>query len=175
MNRLDEIRQLFEFHRWANRRLLEAVAALTEEQFARDLGSSFPSVRDTLVHVLGAEWVWLTRWLGSSPSGTPPEWKRLAYPELLRVWEEMEAQQAAFVDGLTEERLDEVLAYRTLAGAPQESALWQMLRHVVNHGTYHRGQLTTMLRQLGGTPPSTDLIQFYRTVATPAGPRTEPA
>lgn len=71
------------------------------------------------------------------------------------------------MDGLSDERLDEVVAYRTVAGVPQESAIWEMLRHVVNHGTYHRGQLATMLRQLGVAPPSTDLILFYRTVEPP--------
>ena len=164
MTRIDEIRQLYEFNRWANHRMLEAAGTLPAEQFTRDLGSSFPSVRDTLAHMLSAEWIWLARLHGSSPTGGPEGWATSALEQLKRHWADVEREQAAFLAGLAESRLDEVLDYRNTAGKPFREPLWQILRHVVNHSTYHRGQVTTMLRQLGASPPATDLILFFRTL-----------
>jgi uncharacterized damage-inducible protein DinB len=160
---LDEIRELFAYHRWANQRFLAAASALTPEQLSRDLGSSFPSVLATLAHVLSAEWIWLERWHGRSPSArTPADWDLSDRDELRRRWAEVEGAQAEFIQGLTEEELRRVLDYRTLAGDPFSSALWQILRHLVNHATYHRGQVSTMLRQLGTSAPATDLVLYYR-------------
>lgn len=163
MRRVDEIRELFAYNRWANLRVLEAVRALSEEQFTQDLGSSFSSVRDTLVHTLSAEWVWLSRWRGVSPRAMPKEWESSTYGELREHWRQVEAEQRAFLSELTEVQLDDVVSYANLAGTAFASPLWQMLRHVVNHSTYHRGQAVTMLRQLGAPAPSTDLIHFFRT------------
>ena len=161
---VDEIQELFAYHRWANRRVLGAAAALSPEQLARDMGSSFPSVLATLAHLLSAEWIWVERWSGRSPTGIPGDWDLSSWEGLMRRWEEVEARQAALVDGVTEEELRRGLDYRTLQGAPYSSPLWQILRHVVNHATYHRGQVVTMLRQLGASAPGTDLILFYRDV-----------
>jgi uncharacterized damage-inducible protein DinB len=169
MTRLQEIRQLFDFNRWANERILDVVAGLSEEQFGRDMGSSFPSVRDTLVHVMSADWIWLERWHGVSPERGPEGWVGSDFAALRERWAEVERRRGAYLAGLTEASLDEVIRYRNLAGVAASSAVWEMLRHVVNHATYHRGQVTTMLRQLGATPPSTDLIAFYRTVAPTQG------
>ena len=164
MTRLDEIRQLYDFNRWANARILDAAAALAPDAFDRDLGSSFPSVRATLAHVLGAEWIWLSRWNGTSPTAQPA-WELDDVSSVRARWTEVEAGQAVFLASLDDDRLDQAIDYRNLAGEPYRSPLWQMLRHVVNHSTYHRGQVTTMLRQLGAAPPATDLILYFRTVA----------
>lgn len=164
MSRLAEIQDLYSYHRWANERVLEAVRPLSEEEFTRTLGSSFPSIRDTLVHLLSADRVWLSRWEGKSPRVMMPAgWAAMGYDGLRARWSEVEELQRRFVDGLTEVRLDEVLAYTTMGGSAQEAPFAQMLRHVVNHASYHRGQVVTMLRQLGFPGASTDLILYYRT------------
>jgi uncharacterized damage-inducible protein DinB len=154
---------LVEYHYWARDRLLSAVETLTPEQYRRELGSSFSSVRDTLVHLFSAEWIWLARWQGESPTVTL---QPAAYPDLATLraaWDEHRAKLTAFVARLDERTLHEPLAYRTTDGQPWRQPLWPMLQHVVNHATYHRGQVTTMLRQLGAAPPkSQDLIAFYR-------------
>lgn len=155
-------RELYAYNRWANHRTLDAVAALNEEAFNRDLGSSFPSVRDTLAHVLAAEWVWLRRWKGTSPRGTPDDWNLSTLEAIRARWTEVERKQEAFVSGLEDGDLRRVVAYRNTAGRPFESTIGEMLRHVVNHSTYHRGQVVTMMRQLGAEPAGTDLIQYYR-------------
>lgn len=159
---LEEIRELYDYNRWANHRALEATAALDQDQLTRDLGNSFPSVRDTLVHVLSAEWVWLSRWNGTSPTAFPESAGLDTHERIRARWSELEGEFATFLAALTEARLSEVLEYRNTKGEPYAEPLWQLMRHVVNHSTYHRGQITTMLRQLGAMPASTDLIRYFR-------------
>jgi uncharacterized damage-inducible protein DinB len=162
------IQLLYEFNSWANHRILEACAPLTPEQFTRDLGSSFPSVRDTLAHIYGAEWIWLERWRGRTPSGLPTA---ADFPDLAALrarWQPLEQELRAFVAALDNDQLHADLETRTLDGTRYAQPLWQMMQHVVNHGTYHRGQITAFLRQLGHTAVSTDLIRFYRERAASA-------
>jgi uncharacterized damage-inducible protein DinB len=163
MSRSDEIRELFEFDRWANHRILDAVSHLTSEQFTRDLGSSHPSVQATLAHLLAANWVWLERWLGRSPGGLPDEgWDIDTFEALRAKWAEVEGVSYGFVEGLADADLERDLVYRNTRGERFEQPLWQTLRHAVNHASYHRGQVVTMLRQLGAEAVSTDLVSFYR-------------
>lgn len=164
---VEEIKELYAYNRWANRRLLDAVSRLGSGEYTRELGSSFPSVRDTLVHILSAEWVWLSRWRGRSPAGIPDSWDVSTFDGLRAQWTEVERDQQAFVSDLTEGALGRSIAYRNTSGEPFEQPLGEMLRHVVNHSTYHRGQVVTMLRQLGAEATATDLILFYR--GLPAG------
>lgn len=167
---IEDVRELYAYNRWANGRILEAVSRLDRESFEKDLGSSFPSVRDTLTHILAAEWVWLSRWMGRSPTGVPDAWDLATLEALRAMWAEVERDQEAFLLGLSEEDLDGVIEYRDTKGQPFSNPLREMLRHVVNHSTYHRGQVVTMLRRLGAEPPSTDLIRYYRERAgSPAG------
>ena len=164
---IDDLRVLVDYHYWARDRLLQAVDALTPEQFTRDMGNSFRSIRDTLVHLYFAEWVWHMRWQGTSPVGPPFPSETFADVEAIRqVWAEHEAKMRAFVEGLGPDGTTRVIDYTNLAGERSSAAMWQMVQHVVNHASYHRGQVTTMLRQLGAPPPrSTDLITFYRELA----------
>ena len=162
MTRTAEIQDLYNFNRWANARMRAAVAPLTPEQFTQDMKSSFSSVRDTLVHVMASEWVWLTRWLGSSPTSIPEAWTAFQFDDITKEWAAIEAAQKAFVDGLDDAGLDRVVSYHNFKGEDQAGALWQLMRHMVNHSTYHRGQITTMLRQQGHDAVATDLVLYHR-------------
>ena len=157
-----EIQQLFDYNAWANRRSLAAAEKLTPEQFIKPLGSSFSSVRDTLAHIYGAEWIWLERFQGRSPAALPDVNQFNELPSLRERWIEHEVKLLAFVRGLTQSDLDREMEYKTLKFGVYRNPLWQSMQHVVNHGTYHRGQVTTMLRQLGAQPVLTDLMHFYR-------------
>jgi uncharacterized damage-inducible protein DinB len=161
VSRLGELRELYDYDAWANRRVLEAVSRLSPEQLTREMGGSFPGVLATLAHVLGAEWLWLARWRGTSPTALPADGVVGDLAALEARWMEVERDLAGFLAGLREDDLDRVVAYHTLKGDPFEAPLHQMLRHVVNHSTYHRGQVVHMLRQLGAEGVSTDLIRFY--------------
>jgi uncharacterized damage-inducible protein DinB len=160
---LQDLQTLLDFHYWARDRVLDAVEPLTPEQFTRDLGGSFRSVRDTLAHTYGAEWVWYSRWQGVSPPAFQP-FDTFKDPASIRsAWAEQESKVRAFVEGFGEDDINRRYEYTMFNGKANASIFWHMLQHVVNHATYHRGQITTMLRQLGAAPPkSTDLITFYR-------------
>jgi uncharacterized damage-inducible protein DinB len=158
----DEIRQLFDYNTWANQRSLDAAAALTAEDFTKPLGSSFSSVRDTLAHIWGAEWLWLERFQGVSPASLPEVGQFHDLPSLRSRWDQDQQRLHKFVIALTQDDLNRVHEYRTLSFGAYKNPLWQSMQHMVNHGTYHRGQIATMLRQLNAKPLSSDLIHFYR-------------
>jgi uncharacterized damage-inducible protein DinB len=165
---VEDFRLLYDYNSWANHRTLDACAALSEEQFTRDLGSSFRSVRDTLAHICGVEWLWLERWHGRSHNALPPAADFSDLASLRRRWDEVEQNLHDYIASLTPEDTQRTIQHKTTQGVPQAAPLWQMLQHLVNHGTYHRGQVATMLRQLGAKPLSTDLIFFYRERSTKA-------
>jgi uncharacterized damage-inducible protein DinB len=157
------LQTLLDYHYWARDRVLDAAERLTPEQLTRDLGNSFPSVRDTLVHLFFADWIWCARWEGESPRTMLDP---TTFPDVATIratWNEHEQKVRGILTTLGENGVNRVFEYRMMSGQPGASPFWQMLQHVVNHGSYHRGQVTTMLRQLGAAPPkSVDLIAFYR-------------
>jgi len=154
------LQSFFAYNEWANARLLAATADLSNEQFTRDLQSSFRSIRDTLSHIVAVEWVWLRRWKGESPPALP-EWATTPSPQILRLkLSEVEAERSAFLVSLGERDLQQTITYRNLKGEEWRYLLVDLLLHLVNHSTYHRGQIATMLRQVGATPSPTDLLIF---------------
>jgi uncharacterized damage-inducible protein DinB len=156
-----DIVTLYEYNRWANGRTLDAVERLDATDFVKDLKNSFPSVRDTLAHILGAEWVWLRRWHGESPTKLPATSEYPTAASLRERLQTVDREREAFLTSLTEARLQQPFDYTDLAGNALRLPLVQSMQHVVNHGTYHRGQITTMLRQLGATPLGSDMSRFY--------------
>jgi uncharacterized damage-inducible protein DinB len=162
-----DLQLLFEYNRWANNRVLQAASALSPEQFTRDLGGSFPSMRDTLVHIIGSEWAWLTYWKTTSPSSTFLDdlWGRElalfrpdAFPDVatLRLkWAEIEKELTQFVDSVTEESLQ-----KNLPVLAKQLSLAHLMQHLANHSTYHRGQIASMMRQLHAKPLATDFAFF---------------
>ena len=158
----DYLNHLIGFHYWARDRVMVAAEALSAEQYVRPMGNSFSSIRDTLNHVYFAEWIWYSRWNGVSPTSFPAD----EIPDLATLrarWSEIEGNVRAFLGDAGELGLNRVIHYRLMSGKEGSSPLWQMVAHVVNHATYHRGQVTTMLRQLGAAPAqSTDMITYFR-------------
>lgn len=160
---LSDLRTLLDYHYWARDRVLDAVEKLTPEQFTKDLGTSFGSVQGTLVHLYSAEWNWYSRWQGVSPTAMLPATHFSDVRSLRAAWLDQESKVRPFIDALGEAGVAKVFEYRMLNGQPASSPFWHMLQHMVNHGSYHRGQVTTLLRQLGAAPAkSMDLIAFHR-------------
>ncbi len=158
-----DLKLLVDYNYWARDRLLDAVSALTPEQFTRDLGNSFGSVRDTIAHICDAESIWISRWKGEQPAGFRNP-ARLPGPAAARAeWADLERRAREVLSQLGSEDVERTLDYKDMRGNPRSDVFWQTVQHMVNHDTYHRGQVTTMLRQLGAVPPkSMDLIVFYR-------------
>jgi uncharacterized damage-inducible protein DinB len=156
-----DIRRLYTYTDWANDRLLGVIAGLSDEQFKREIVSSFSSVRETLAHIASAEWVWLHRWKGENPG--LPEWEKASSFAALRdETHRVAADRRVFLADLRDDRVESKISYTSIKGDPFTMPLVDVLIHCANHSTYHRGQLVTMLRQLGVSPPNTDFTQFAR-------------
>jgi uncharacterized damage-inducible protein DinB len=172
----DDILLLFEYERWANDRILRAVSALTPEQFTRDLGGSFHSVRDTLVHMVSGAWGWLAYW--KQPCDSPVSLADLrarrdalfqpdAFPDLTTLqlkWAEVEKEQTEFVHAVTSQSLAAPVPVRA-----KQVSLAHLMQHLANHSTYHRGQVVLMLRQLEAKPQATDFLVFLLEASREAG------
>jgi uncharacterized damage-inducible protein DinB len=159
----EEIAKLLAYNKWANARALEPVESLSTEELNRQLGGSFPSVRETLVHIYAAEWIWLERWRGTSPKGLPSPDELSTLGVLKERWAKVEEERSTFARGLDADRLGETIAYSNLAGETRKNRLGELFVHVVNHSSYHRGQVANMLRQLGRKALSTDYVQYLDT------------
>ncbi|MBI2204104.1 MAG: DinB family protein [Candidatus Rokubacteria bacterium] len=160
---VDLILGLYAYHRWANRRLFDEATALGADA-DRELGKqfSFPTIRGMFAHIYGADWIWLSRWQGTSPTRLPDATDFPTLAELRRAWDELEREQRQFVEGLGETDLAREIDFRDTAGRPSRLALGPMLQHVANHATHHRSELATMLTMLRGSPPPTDLVVYLR-------------
>jgi uncharacterized damage-inducible protein DinB len=141
--------------------VLSAASRASPADFTRDLKSSHRSIRDTLTHVVWAEWIWLERWKGASPTDLFSPERFPTVESLADRFRAVAAERSGFLEGLSAEAATRVVEYRNLKGETWRYPLWQQLHHVVNHSTYHRGQVITMLRQLGAPAPATDLLVYY--------------
>jgi uncharacterized damage-inducible protein DinB len=159
---LNDIHLLYEFNYWAKTRMLGAVDSLSGELLHKDLKTSFGTLHGTLVHICAAEDVWLQRLSGTAGPKFLTTTDLPDYSAVKAKWQEVETGVLAYVHSLTEAQLQQTFTFLNVKGEPVANVLWQVLQHLVNHGTYHRGQITSMIRQLGGTPANTDLIGFYR-------------
>jgi uncharacterized damage-inducible protein DinB len=166
MNLLD-INHLFGYTEWANERALKAAAELSDENLRRDFSISHGSIFGTLLHMAGAEWIWLERWHGHSPAGKDAWalWKTDACADLATLnqhWQEVVDRRAQFISELDESRLTADLQFTLLNGDTNSMRVVDQMHHVANHATLHRGQVVGMIRQLGIAPPSTDLLFYLR-------------
>ena len=178
---INDIRTLFAYNRWANQRMFAVLEKLSAEPFAANAQSSFPSLRESVFHILAAEWLWLKRWKGDSPRAaspptglaaemwnemTPrdkPSYQQLSTVSELRAFAEaIDREREEFLRALRPEGIRRPASYFDMSGKPHSEPLAQLMQHVVNHGSYHRGQVTTLLRQVGGETVSLDMLYFFR-------------
>ncbi len=161
MNKQD-IQLLYKYNHWANTRILNAASNLTPEQFLAPASFPHRELRSTLTHILFAEWIWRTRWQGESPAY---RFKPEDFPTLdsLRTrWQQEEKSLNTYIESLIDEKLSGIFQYTTTKGDAMENILWQVMTHVVNHGTQHRSEAAAILTELGQSPGDIDLIIFLR-------------
>ena len=157
-----QVRELFTYNAWANRKLFTALAAVSAEDYKRDLKTSFGGVNGTVNHIVWAEELWLRRCQGAPPPAVPQGRDLDSLAAAQQRWEGIEQDRNRFLDGLTDSSLANTVVVKASSGGEFRHQLRETLLHVTDHSTYHRGKIIAMLRQLGRTPPGTGLIQFYR-------------
>jgi uncharacterized damage-inducible protein DinB len=156
------VRHQISYTTWATTRLLNAVADLSAEELGRNFGTADKSVLGTLVHIYRAERIWLARIQQGSPA-TPwaqPEDEQMS--TLATEWPSLHARWKSWANDLSDPEVDRLVEYSDLRGNPSAEPVWQLVLHVVNHSTHHRGQVSGFLRALGKSPPQLDLIRFVR-------------
>jgi uncharacterized damage-inducible protein DinB len=157
-----DLGRLLEYTVWANHRALRGAALLSVDDFRRDLRSSHGGVRGTLTHMASAEAIWLERWKGISPTKHFDEGEFQDVVALRDRWTAIEEHRAAWFRSLRRSAPGQIVRYKNLEGQPNEAPLWHLVQHAVNHSSYHRGQVTTLLRQLGSKAIATDLVLWDR-------------
>jgi len=158
-----EARLHLRYSAWASRKLVEALRTVSDADADKPVGISHNSLRETLAHILWADWLWFTRVV--EPMDKPAQTREVLetiWPELLEKW-------VTWAEHSSDAEVNRLVEYKSiLDGQMARTPAWQIVLHVVNHATLHRGQAVGMLRQLGISPPSTDLMNYYRELA--AGP-----
>jgi uncharacterized damage-inducible protein DinB len=155
------IRGLYDYHRWANRRLFDTATAAGEDLVSRDVGMqfSYTTIRRMFGHLYGADRIWMARWTGASLTTIPgAEFATLA--SIRAPWDDVEREQRAFIEGLSEVDLERVIQYTNPEGKQFRALLGPLLQHVANHATHHRSEIATMLTMVSGSPPGTGLARF---------------
>jgi uncharacterized damage-inducible protein DinB len=163
--KIDEVRVLYDYTYWATEKILETVAHLSEAQFNEDLPNGVGSIRVTLVHMLSGHWIWRERWEGNSPSAMlrPQDFPAL---EMIRFrWWGEKQRMDNLLATLGDEDLEREVEYNStmLPGQIFRFPLWQLMIHLVNHGTHHRSEIAMKLTELGHSPGELDMNYFLFT------------
>ena len=157
-----DIQLLYKYNSWANARILNAATKVSQEQFTAPASHPHNDLRHTLTHTLFAEWLWRNRWMGQSQPVPFLSEDFPTFDALQSRWAEEEQALNDFVASLTDEKLNSTFQYQTTKGKTYENILWQVMAHVVNHGTQHRSESAAILTELGHSPGDIDLIIFLR-------------
>ena len=164
----EDLSRLLRYTVWANHRAMRVAATLGVDDFKRDLGGSHGGVRGTLAHMMWAELVWLERLKGLPTPARTDESEFSDVVALRDRWTVLEQHREAWLEAVLDSAVADTIRYKTTEGVAYESPLWQLVQHMANHSTYHRGQLTSFYRQLGARPVSTDMITWDREEAAKA-------
>lgn len=161
MNKREAV-SLFAYDSWANALLFEAASKLDAESLRRNMGTSHESLLGAMVHIVGAEEIWLSRWKDAPRSKLRSTDEIPTLDALMGWWKAVREERDRFVETLTDADMERTLEMSTSTGDTFTHTFAEMFRHLANHSSYHRGQMASLLRALGQKPPSTDLIRFYR-------------
>jgi uncharacterized damage-inducible protein DinB len=163
---IEYLRTLFDYNYWAHNKVWNCIATLNDDQFTHDMGHSWGSIQALLVHLMSAEWVWFSRLEGTNPTAHLSVADYPTRDTIKQKWDAIEAQVRDTLNRLDSEKLNQQLIYKTLDGKPQQTPIWQILFHLLNHGTDHRAQLMAMLNRLEAPTIEQDMILYFREKST---------
>ncbi len=152
--------RLFEYSLWASLKVLEAAEKLPVEAIMKDRGNSFGGILGTLTHIFQADRVWFKRFNGDPHFTLAQAGDSFDLAELKAQWPQVMNEFATWIRAQEESRFEERLFWRNVKGEDKDELMYKILLHIVNHGTYHRGQVITMIKQAGGEVVSTDLVYY---------------
>lgn len=155
---LEKINELFGYNYWARDRQLQVCENLSPDQLKSPIGGSFSSLHNTLVHLVVVEWLWRERWRGRTPHPIPRVSDFPSLADIIERWNNEEIKMKSYLASLTENDLENLITCQSTRGDKWTYPLWQMMMHLLNHQSFHRGQVTFYFRQLGLQPPSVDLM-----------------
>lgn len=154
----DDLFSLYAYNAWANARVVDSLRPLTEEQYVRELGGGWPSIRATWVHIAGATDAWARRFSGTDATSLPKESELPNLEDAISLANDAQHRLEAFLSALSPGRVAGPFSWKNLKGEEKTAPFWAVLRHVVNHASYHRGQVSSMVKRVGGAPKSTDMV-----------------
>lgn len=155
--------EVAKYNQWANQKFINWMLAISEDQWNQSLVSSFPSIAETVLHIVGAEKVWYDRLMKvENPIWLPFTFKG-GKEETLSEWSKSSGSLIDFVEHMSNDIINDLIPYKRINGEAFSQPVFEILSHVFNHSTYHRGQLVTLLRQVGFTEvSSTDQLLYFR-------------
>ena len=160
---LQDIQTMYEYNYWANKRMLSVIEPLPPDQFVKDIGVSHGGIRGTLVHIMGGEEIWVKRWKGEQAISMAKADMFPTFESVLNRWEMVEMEVMGFCHMLkTDDDILKIISYKDMKGNSYSQQLYQLMQHLINHSTYHRGQVVSMLRQIDVKPIGTDMVVFFR-------------
>jgi uncharacterized damage-inducible protein DinB len=159
---LQEMKTLVAYNAWATNRIFESLEALPDEETMRDMKSSHKSIHGTLTHIVGAEKMWLSRMSGTPDKSMIKPTDVPTVADLKTTWEQTGFALAKFLGSQSDKKLEDTFGFLSLTGDQLTYRYSEALQHVVNHSTFHRGQVVALMRQMGHKPPDTGLTIFIR-------------
>jgi uncharacterized damage-inducible protein DinB len=161
MNIKTYLETLYDYNYWADHRYLKVAEALTEGQFFQKQGYSWDSIHSTLLHMMSSENIWLKRWQGEAPKNhySPDDFPTFA--SIQERWMQLEDEMLDFLAAQSEQRLQEDIGCIGFNGGTFHLALWQMMAHVPNHNTHHRGELAAMFSLMNVPHPEEEIVQYF--------------
>jgi uncharacterized damage-inducible protein DinB len=154
-----DLTKLIEYNNWANRRIADQIRSMRNDLFTEEVGGSFPSIRLTMVHIMESDWLWMHRFNGIPLVDIPDNWSTDNAQAVVNIWTPIQDQTLERVQALSTDPGQEI-HFITKKGTPFSLSLADLVMHIANHGTYHRGQIVNMIRILGQTPVNTDYFIF---------------
>lgn len=158
---VEDLKTLYDYSYWANRKLADALSRLTTDEFTQHVAGSYGSIRNTMVHMLSAEWGWLERCGGAvrGPALVAGDYPTVA--SLLDRWHEVESHVRTFLAALSGDELEREVRFAIGGGLNHSMPVGQLLHHAAIHGVHHRGQVAVLLRALGHAPGNFDVLIYY--------------
>jgi uncharacterized damage-inducible protein DinB len=158
---MKDVSFLIDYHIWAHTKVMRELLTLDDEEWVKILGGSFPSQRLLMEHLVAADYRWLQRWKGTPIADIPASLTMETPAQLRHAWQPILDEMKRLVQTVYKNDLEKPITFITSRGDKYTMPFWQTFYQVVNHGTYHRGQITGMMRMLGKKPVSTDMFLFF--------------